>query len=112
MLRVAFNVSWKEKVRNAQLYGGLPAVSSKVTCRRLRIAGHCVRHADEEVAGNLVLWQPVQGSRKRGRRAVNYADTLLQDTDLCDTNELRTAMLDRSSWRKYVHMMRADARPR
>ena len=112
MLRVAFNVSWKEKIKNIELYGRLPAVSSKVTHRRLRIAGHCVRHADQEVAGNLVLWQPVEGSRKRGRRTINYVDTLLQDTGLCNTEELRTAMLDRTSWKKYVNMMRADARPR
>ena len=111
MLRVAFNVSWKDKIKNVELYGGLPAVSSKVTCRRLKIAGHCIRHSDEEVAGNLVLWQPVQGNRKRGRRAANYVDTLLQDTDLCSIDELRTAMLDRASWRKNAQIMRADARP-
>ena len=50
MLRMALNVSWKEKLTNIELYGQLPPVSSKVAYRRMRIAGHCLRHKEEEAS--------------------------------------------------------------
>ena len=40
MLGMAFNVPWKDKVRNEDLYGRLPSASSKVASRRLKLAGH------------------------------------------------------------------------
>ena len=112
MLRTAFNVSWKEKLCNKQLYGNLPRVSDKVTRRRLMLAGHCVRHPDQEIAGNLVLWEPKHGYRNRGRRNVNYIDTLLKDTGLATANELKASMLDRDGWKERVDMLRVDARQR
>ena len=74
MLRMAFNVPWKDKVRNEDLYGRLPSASSKVASRRLKLAGHCVRHP--EVASKLVLWEPSQGRMNVGRRAVTYVDVV------------------------------------
>ena len=81
MLRMALNISWKAKLTNTQLYGELPPVSSKVAYRRMLIAGHCVRHKEEE-ASKLVLWEPTQGHRNRGRKTVTYIDTLKEDTGL------------------------------
>ena len=107
----ALNVSWKSKIPNKQLYGDLPPVSSKVAYRRLLLAGHCVRHADEE-ASKLVLWQPAQGHRNRGRRAVNYIDTLMEDTGLESTEELKTAMMDREGWRRRAASRRVETRPK
>ena len=69
MLRMAFNVSWKQHIPNIQLHGELPLVSAKVQQRRMRLAGHCVRHGDE-VANKFVLWQPTDGHANRGRQ--NY----------------------------------------
>ncbi len=57
MLRMAMNVSWREKVRNEVLYGNLPRVTDKIRERRLRLAGHCVRHSELEMS-DLVLWEP------------------------------------------------------
>ena len=111
MLRMALNISWKEKLTNQQLYGELPPVSSKVAYRRMLLAGHCARHEEEE-ASKLVLWQPTQGYRKRGRRAVNYIDTLLEDAGLENISELKTAMLDRDGWRERAAFRRAEARPK
>ena len=75
MLRMAYNISWKEKKTNVQLYDGLPPVSSKVASRRLKLAGHCVRHPEEE-ASKLILWEQTQGRSNVGRRAVTYIDML------------------------------------
>ena len=94
MLRVALNVSWKQHIPNIQLYGELPPVSTKVQQRRMRLAGHCVRH-DDEVANKLVLWQPTDGHANRGRHTITYVDNLLQDTGLGNTSELQTVMMVR-----------------
>ena len=111
MLRMVYNVSWKDKMKNVDLYGKLPPVSSKVEARRLKLAGHCVRHSDE-VASNLILWEPSQGRMNVGRRAVTYIDVLKEDTGLETTNELKTAMKDRNEWRRYAKLTRARARPK
>jgi len=72
MLKRALNVSWKSHLTNEQLYGELPKVSTKIKQRRMRLAGHCIRHT-EEVANKLVFWQPTEGRAGRGRRRINYA---------------------------------------
>ena len=111
MLRMAYNISWKEKMTNVQLYDGLPPVSSKVASRRLKLAGHCVRHPEEE-ASKLILWEPTQGRSNVGRRAVTYIDTLKRDTGIEATHELKTAMMDRNGWRQRTKLVRAGARPK
>ena len=50
MLRMAFNVSWKDRLTNEELYGGLPKISVKVASRRMKLAGHCIRHPEEEAS--------------------------------------------------------------
>ena len=112
MLRMALNVSWKQHLTNEQLYGELPPASIKVQQRRMRLAGHCVRH-DEEIANKLVLWQPTDGHANRGRRRLTYIDNLLQDTGMHNASELRTAMTDRECWKGRVYSVgRPERRPR
>ena len=94
MLRVALNISRKQHIPNIQLCGELPPVSTNVQQRRMRLAGHCVRHEDE-VANKLVLWQPTGGHANRGRQTITYVDNLLQDTGLGNIREMQTAMMDR-----------------
>ena len=48
MLHTALNVSWRDHIANEDLYGHLPKVSSKIRERRMMVAGHCVRHKEEE----------------------------------------------------------------
>ena len=48
---------------NKELYGDLPKLSCKIRERRLRLAGHCVRHR-EDIALKLVLWQPLAETKK------------------------------------------------
>ena len=49
----------------------------------MRLAGHCVRHP-EEVAHNLILWTPKQGTRTRGRQSKTFIETLKHD---CEEDE-------------------------
>ena len=106
MLRMALNVSWKQHLTNVELYGSLPKVSQKIAQRRLRLAGHCIRHP-EEIASQLVLWQPSQGEVNRGRKPTDYIDLIKRDTGLENINEIRNVMVDRIKWREFV----MDARP-
>ena len=99
MLRVVQNVSWKQHMTNTELYRDLPKISQKIKIRRLRFAGHCFR--SNECVSKLIHWIPKHGSRKPGRPAINFVDTLKRDTGL-DTNEMKTAMLDRQIWSAIV----------
>ena len=101
MLRMALNVHWYDKVSNAELYGDLPKVTDKIRTRRMRLAGHIQRHEDE-IAHDLLFWEPKHGRRGRGRPHVNYIDMLKQDTGLEDVAEARSLMSDRVLWRERV----------
>ena len=107
---MGFNVLWKGRMRNEELYDGLPKLSTKIATRRMKLAGHCIRHQEEE-ASKLVLWEPEKGVRNVGRGAVSYIDNLIEDTGLVTPKEIRTAMMDREGWRKRSEGVRAGARP-
>lgn len=109
MLRMAMNVSWKQHMTNHELYGNLPQVSEKIAARRLRLAGHCVRHPDE-IASNLVLWEPTGGRVNRGRKPTDYIDVIKRDTGLKDIAEIKTAMEDRDVWKGFVAAARSGDR--
>ena len=81
MLRMAVNVTWQQKLTNKELYQDLPKVSDKIAQRRLRLAGHCIRHK-EEIAHDLIA--------NRGRRHKCFIDNLLEDTGMDNKTELRT----------------------
>ena len=102
MLRRALNASWEEHMRNVDLYEKLPRLTDKIRQRRMRMAGHSVRHP-ELVASELVLWEPAHGSRNPGRRRATYIDSLKRDTGLNETTEVRTLMEDRQRWRMAIH---------
>ena len=109
---MALNVTWKDHWTNIQLYQELPKVSEKIQKRRMRIAGHCIRH-EEEIASRLILWQSDVGNRKQGRRHMTYIDNLLEDSGMANTSELHTYMTDRDSWRSLVHTLgRPGGRPK
>ena len=111
MLRTALNIRWQDHITNEEVYGYLPKVSWKIAERRCRLAGHCVRHPEEE-ASKTVLWIPTGGRVNRGRKATTYIDTLKRDTGLQDTNELGASMLDRNTWKDYVSLARTGVRPK
>ncbi|ELT98051.1 hypothetical protein CAPTEDRAFT_197577 [Capitella teleta] len=81
MLRMVMNVTWRDKVRNEVLYDNLPRVTEKIRERRLKLAGHCIRHNKLE-ASDLVLWEPIQGKTSRGSQKQPCVDILRRDTGL------------------------------
>ena len=56
LLRMTTHLSRKDKVTNTQLYRGMQKISEVIKQRRLRLAGHGIRHSDE-LAHNLILWK-------------------------------------------------------
>ena len=99
MLRMAFSVRYKEHMTNIELY--VTPVTSKIQQRRLRLAGHCIRHP-EEIANKLVLWEPLDRTRNRGPQKTSYVDNLLRDTGIENSLELRSLMEDRVEWKEFV----------
>ena len=106
MLRKSLNISQQEHSTNKNVYGRLPLVSSEIKYRRMRMAGHCIRHS-ELSTHPLTVWEPTQGKANRGRRRLNYVDVLTKDTGLLEKEEIRTSMLDRDIRRE---LTRTDAR--
>ena len=72
----------------------MPLITDVIDSRRIRIAGHCLRHNDE-IAHNLILWESQFGRRNRGKQKYSYIDNLKEDTDLKDIDEIRKVMIDR-----------------
>ena len=105
LLRTALNISWKEHKTNAELYGDLQPITISLCQRRLRFIGHCWRSKDELIH-KLLLWDPTQGKRSRGRPHFTYIDQLVQDTGI-EREYLPAAMDDRDVWRSLVNVVRA-----
>ena len=99
MLRMCLGISWKQKLTNDELYRELPPVTTKIAERRLKLAGHCIRHP-ELSASNLVLWKPSRGTPRQGKPAMTYIDCLCDDLDVEDEREIRIAMNNRAQWRE------------
>jgi len=77
-------------MRNVDLYGILSqVVTDKIRARRMRLAGHHVRHS-KLAASNLVLLELKYGTRSRGRLVISYIDILRRDTGLNNTEKIRT----------------------
>ena len=100
LLRRALNVSWKDHMTNAELYGKIPLLSNTIKRRRLRFAGHCIR-AENQPAANLLFWTPTEGKAKRGAPTKTFCTMLQEDTGLKDNREIRTVMKDRKNWTKF-----------
>ena len=93
MLRSALGYSWKDRIRNEDLYGHLQKATDKIRTRRLRLVGHLKRHP-EEVAHKLTFWLPAQGKRNRGAPKTTFVQLLEKDTGLT-IEEMGNQMMDR-----------------
>ena len=94
MLRAILNISWRQHPTKLQLHGPIPNISTIVSERRMRFAGHCWR-AKQELAIDLLLWSPNHGKRRVDRRpAITYIDQLCRDAR-CLPNDLPALLQDR-----------------
>ena len=95
MLQKTQNVSWCHHMTNQEQYGSLPRITTIVRQRRLRLAGHVMRH--DGVANNVLLWKP-GGPRRRGRPTTTLENITEKDMNLSGIN-LLTAMKDQNHWK-------------
>lgn len=95
LLKRVQNLNWVDHPTLNEIYNGLPRISSILTSRRLRFAGHCFRTKDE-IISDLLLWSPIGPIRSR---KLTFLDTLKRETGL-EIEEIKTAMLDRELWRE------------
>ena len=65
-----------------------------------------------EEAFKVVLWQPARGTTNRGRRHFTFIDNLKKDTGLESVSEIKTAMMDKATWRELVNSAPENSRPR
>ena len=93
MLRVVLGFTWRDSITYNDLYGKLSKTTAALKGRRLISDGHMWR-PKEELVCLLLIWEPKQGTRKRGRLAITYDDQLRNDTGL-PTKGLKNAMEDR-----------------
>ena len=78
MLGTALNEQWQQHMNNQELHGGLPRVTETIRAKRLRLAGHCARHREdnEETVSKVLLWELQHGHPNRGRPRTTYIDTM------------------------------------
>ena len=105
MLRVVLGFTWRDSITYNDLYGKLSKITAVLKGRRLISDGHMWR-TKEELVCLLLIWEPKQGTRKRGRPAITYDDQLRNDTGL-PTKELKNTMEDREIWKILVDDVRA-----
>ena len=104
MLRRVLGYTWRDHVINKELYGVLKSITSVFRERRLMFVGHIWRKRDE-MANQLLLWEPRYGKRRPGRPALTYVDQLEKDTGLTK-DELKLIMKDRKMWPRLVMSVR------
>ncbi len=91
MLRSVYNpnISWRQHL--SLIYGNLPRIIFIVRQRRLKLAGHVLRH--NEPAGKLITRRP-DAPRRVGRPCVTLKSIIEEETGLAGKDSL-TAMSDR-----------------
>ena len=102
---IRLNVHWFQKVTNEALVGDLEKISTKIIRRFLKFAGHCLRR-DDEVVSDLVLWEPTNGTRRRGGPPESCISNLERETGI-PASEMRVysiaiAMMNRAVWRTFT----------
>ena len=105
MLRVVLGFTWRDSITFNDLYGKLSKITAVLKVRRLISDGHIWR-TKEELVCLLLIWEPKQGTRERGRPAITYDDQLRNDTGL-PTKELKNTMEEREIWKILVDDVRA-----
>ena len=86
-------------MRNDVLYGEIPKIKTAIAAQRVRFSRHCWRNKDE-LAHQLLSWEPTHGKRAYGRPRRTFIDQLVDDTEL--QKDLANAMNDREHWKSKV----------
>ena len=94
------NISWCvcEHKTKADIYNGIPSVSSMVSRRTASFVGHCYR-AKYQIISDVICMR--RSCLSNERRPINYIDSDARDTNQV-TEDLPDLMMDRDTWRCIV----------
>ena len=108
-LRRILKITYRDRVTNEEVYGrtGTRPLSTTVTERRLKFAGHILRLPDHRLPKYATRWRPKNGRRGQGRPRTTWRRTVIEDlssvdTDLDNINAVTAAAEDRARWRALV----------
>ena len=112
LLRYALNISWKDHVKNIDLYKTLPRVSTRLQQRRMIFAGHCWRSAQSayQPIHDLLFWSVPDGVARSGAYFTNiklliedFAGERIKKKDqAAAVLQIKSAMENRMEWKKIV----------
>ena len=112
LLRYALNISWRDHVKNVDLYGDLPRISTRLRERRLTFAAHCWRCSQSayQPVHDLLFWSVPDGVARKGN-FTTYIKVLLEDfggekikkkDQATAILQIKSAMENRKEWKKTV----------
>ncbi|KAI8503453.1 hypothetical protein Bbelb_184240 [Branchiostoma belcheri] len=97
------HITYRDRITNEEVYHrtGTKPLSTTITERRMRYAGHVLRMTSDRHAKTSVFWKP-EGKRKRGRPKLTWRRTLQKDLEsrgitLKDAESLAE---DRAEWKR------------
>ena len=102
MLRVAMEVTRKEKIRNEYITGTVKVeqLGMKMRKSRLRWYGHVMRR-DQEYIGRKMMKMELPGKRKRERPKRRFLDVVKEDMGEVGAREMDIE--NRKFWKKMIH---------
>ena len=104
-LRKILHVRWEDRVRNETVLQRANTIklSTRISCRRLQLAGHVFRMEGNIPARQAIIWQP-PGRRSRGRPKKTWRATVIEDLRQCGSNWFQAPRLakNRNKWNKIV----------
>ena len=74
----AQNLSWKDDLTLADIYGNITPISRRLASWRHRFVGHCFRNKSQTIS-DLILWK--LASHRKGKHPLNYIDAVSHDTN-------------------------------
>ncbi len=85
---MALDITWEDHIQNIDLFWDVPRISVTISKRRLRLAGNL-----ELAVHYTILWEPTQGTGKRGQRRATFNDALWRQKLALGKRSMRTLIL-------------------
>ena len=105
MLRRIFNINWKDKITNKELWNMAEqdSMETTITRRKWTWIGHTMRKAGSSITKNALRWTP-QGCRDRGRPKNTWKRTVEKELGnmKLSWSEAESKAQDRAEWRSIV----------
>ena len=115
-IRRILDISWQDKVTNAEVLSraDLPSMYTLLRQRRLRWLGHVHRMEDGRIPKDILYGELTAGSRTTGRPQLRYKDTCKRDLKALniETESWEKLAGDRTRWRSTLnqHLQYGEAK--